>query len=241
MERTPYQANRQQLLDLMQQADITSLRQLSQLAGVSEWQLHRLMAGLLPKMRIECLLNLSSALQVPLNELIVLFCPNANELNVLETPEKAANPEMLQALETLKNEYQHLQQQLSQQRETLKEEFQRASLAVLESWLLQWPSAVAMAQQKPQLPAIKLLPLVKPIVNLLKQWGVEAIAAVGDIVAYDPQIHQLLEGNEVVEPGDLVVVRYVGYRHGDKLLYRARVSSSPNHETNQPVEKSILS
>ncbi|EDX76427.1 hypothetical protein MC7420_4683 [Coleofasciculus chthonoplastes PCC 7420] len=58
--------------------------------------------------------------------------------------------------------------------------------------------------------------------QLLQQWGIEAIASVGDELTYDPQWHQLMSGT--VQPGELVRVRYVGYRQGDKLLYRAKVS-----------------
>ena len=50
----------------------------------------------------------------------------------------------------------------------------------------------------------------------------EAIAPVGAEVAYDPQLHQPLEGT--AQPGEKVKVRYTGYRQGDKLLYRAKVS-----------------
>ncbi|MGB7379946.1 MAG: XRE family transcriptional regulator, partial [Rivularia sp. (in: cyanobacteria)] len=35
-------------------------------------------------------------------------------------------------------------------------------------------------------------------------------------------IHQLIEGN--AQPTEKVKVRYTGYRQGDKLLYRAKVS-----------------
>ncbi|MFM7580736.1 MAG: nucleotide exchange factor GrpE, partial [Microcystaceae cyanobacterium] len=72
--------------------------------------------------------------------------------------------------------------------------------------------------------AQKLLPLVRPLANLLKQWQVEAIAAVGETVNFDPQWHQWLETENLPEPGTPAVVRYVGYRQGTKLLYRAQVS-----------------
>jgi molecular chaperone GrpE (heat shock protein) len=51
---------------------------------------------------------------------------------------------------------------------------------------------------------------------------VEAIAPVGAEIPYDPQLHQLMEGNPQL--GEIVKVRYTGYRQGDKLLYRAKVS-----------------
>ena len=47
---------------------------------------------------------------------------------------------------------------------------------------------------------------------------------VGEVVPYDPQFHQLLEGGGNAETGDPVIIRYVGYLQGDKLLYRAKVS-----------------
>jgi hypothetical protein len=70
-----------------------------------------------------------------------------------------------------------------------------------------------------------LAPLLRPLERLLAEWGLETIAAVGAIVAYAPQEHQLLEGSAL--PGDPVKVRYVGYRQGPVLLYRAKVS--PTH------------
>jgi molecular chaperone GrpE (heat shock protein) len=67
-----------------------------------------------------------------------------------------------------------------------------------------------------------LVKLVYPLENLLKQWQIEPISFVGAEIPFDPQLHQLLEGN--ADSGDLVKVRYVGYRQGEKLLYRAKVS-----------------
>jgi molecular chaperone GrpE (heat shock protein) len=62
------------------------------------------------------------------------------------------------------------------------------------------------------------------LANLLKQWQVEAIAVVGETVLFDPQWHQLMESELLSEPGTPMIVRYVGYRQGKKLLYRAKVS-----------------
>jgi molecular chaperone GrpE (heat shock protein) len=104
--------------------------------------------------------------------------------------------------------------------------------------LLQWPTAAAVAQKNPQWPAVKLLPLVRPLANLLKQWQVEAIASVGETLPYDPQWHQLLESELQVEPGTPVIVRYVGYRQGKHLLYRAKVRPIAA-ETNSPLESVI--
>ncbi|MDY7024274.1 MAG: hypothetical protein SWJ54_23485, partial [Cyanobacteriota bacterium] len=126
------------------------------------------------------------------------------------------------ATEELQQEYQRLQTQMQQQRESLSEEFQRGSLETLESWLKQWPTVVYKVQQNPNIAAVKLLPLLRPVEQLVQQWGVEAIASVGSQVPYDPQIHQLLEGTAQI--GETVVVRYTGYQYRGQLLHRAKVS-----------------
>jgi molecular chaperone GrpE (heat shock protein) len=177
----------------------------------------RLRRGELQQQRVDVLLKLSQVLQVSLSELVTTF--SQVELGA----GKATPPEELQqAVTDLKQEYQRLQAQLANQRQELCQEFQQSSLQVIESWLLQWPTAAHKAQENPQLAAVKLLPLVRPIQQLLQQWGVEAIAPVGAEIPYDPQLHQLLEGT--AQPGETVKVRYTGYRQGEKLLYRAKVS-----------------
>ncbi len=206
-----------QLQDLMQRVGISSYKVLSKTAGVSERQLLRLRRGELQQQRVDVLLKLSQVLQVSLSELVATF--SQVELGA----GKATPPEELQqAVTDLKQEYQRLQAQLANQRQELCQEFQQASLQVIESWLLQWPTAAHKARENPQLAAVKLLPLVRPIQQLLQQWGVEAIAPVGAGIPYDPQLHQLLEGT--AQPGEIVKVRYTGYRQGEKLLYRAKVS-----------------
>ena len=204
-----YSQNSQRLRQLMEQVGINSIGQLGNVAEVSERQIIRLQYGLLPKLPVETLLKLSQALQVTPHQLLTQF---ARSIPDTEEPD----------IDSLKQEYQRLQQQLEQQRDTLRQEFQQVSLQALESWLVQWPTAAAAAEKNPQLAAVRLLPLIKPVEQLLKQWGVEAIASVGEEVAYDPQHHQLIEGTAA--PGEPVKVRYTGYRQGEKLLHRAKVS-----------------
>ncbi len=197
----------------MQQAGVSSFKALSRKAGVSERQVRRLRQGQVGQMRVETLLKISQVLQVSISELLTLF----DETQRVDEPASQTD---------LRREYQRLQQQMQEQREALVQEFQQSSLQVLESWLLQWPTAAYAAQQNQQLPAVRLLPLVRPVEQLLQEWGVEAIASVGSEIPYDPQLHQLMEGN--AQPGATVRVRYVGYRQGDKLLYRAKVSPIDN-------------
>ncbi|MEH1854589.1 MAG: nucleotide exchange factor GrpE [Nostoc sp.] len=208
----------QKLQDLMQQLSISSFKALSRAAGVSERQILRLRQGKLEQMRIDVLLKLSSVLQMSLSELIATF----STVELLQE-KTAPTQELLQEITDLRREYDRSQLQLEQQREILLQELQQSSLQLLESLLLQWPTAAQKAQENPQLAAVKIVPLVqKPLEKLLQAWGVEAIAPVGAELPYDPQLHQLMEGT--AQPGEIVKVRYTGYLQGDKLLYRAKVS-----------------
>lgn len=202
-----------QLQRLMQQAGFSSLKALSEKAGVSQLQLIRLRRGLAVQTRVDILLKISSALGISLTELLAAF----SDVAPAPAPDAA-----------LQQECRRLQAQLEQQRESLLQEFVLSSVQVLESWMLQWPTAARAAQQKPDLPAARLLPLVRPVEQLLQQWGVEALAPVGEKVPYDPQWHQLMEGT--AQPGEPVLVRYTGYRQGDKLLFRARVGPLKEEE-----------
>ncbi|MBW4514448.1 MAG: helix-turn-helix transcriptional regulator [Timaviella obliquedivisa GSE-PSE-MK23-08B] len=196
----------QRLRSLLQQAHIPSLKALSHAANVSEWQVRQLRRGQVAKMRVESLHKLAQALQVSMVELVEKFSELA-----IATPTDS----------NFQQEYQRLQLQLQQQRESLQQEFQNTSLQILESWLIQYPTAAYAAQQK-DVSASRLLPLMRPIEQLIEAWGLAAIAPVGAEVDYDPQLHQLMEGH--AEVGDRVKVRYTGYRQGEKLLYRAKVS-----------------
>ncbi len=206
------------LQELMQRVGFSSFRALSQASGVSEKQIRRLRQGKITQMRLETLDKLSRALQVSVMDLwpIVLSTPHAS------TDKEQVETVQERELANLRQEYERLQEKLTQQRQALWQEFQHSTLQVLEPLLLQLPTAAYAAQSNPAAPAIKLLPLLKPIDRLLEEWGIEAIAPVGAELPYDPQFHQLMEGTAL--PGEMVRVRYTGYRSGDRLLYRAKVS-----------------
>ena len=198
-----------QLHALMRQAGFSSFKALAQAAAVSELQIRKLRRGQVATMRLAALQKLSQALKLSLPELLALFDhPSESQTSAPAAP--------------MQQEYDRLQAQLTQQKAELWQEFQQDSLQILESLLLQLPTAAHAAQQNPQLPAAKLLPLLRPLDRLLEAWGIAAIAPVGSEVAYDPQQHQLMSG--AAQPGDRVRVRYTGYRQGDRGLYRAKVS-----------------
>ena len=226
----------EKLQNLMLLVGIDSFKALGKNSGVSERQILRIRRGELHQMRVEVLLALAEVLQISLNELIATFSPiNIPDSRTISQIENYSNQQLtdqkpkIQSLELLQQEvailqqeYLRLQQQLEEQKYSLLQEFKLSSLQSLESLLLQFPSAAQKARENPKLAAVNLLPLVqKPLEKLLSEWGIETIAAVGAEIPYNPQEHQLLEGN--IEPGDTVKVRYIGYRQAEKLLYRAKV------------------
>ena len=247
MRRSIYRDKSQLLQQLMQKAGISSVQELSKISRITELHLIKLQYGMLLKLPLELTLNVASALKISVDQFIETFTSSSisavnksqDEENVqaLESlrqdnqrlqKQLEEQKESLVALESLQQEYQRLQKQLEEQKESLNQEFQQESLQILESWLLQWPTAIAIVQNNPQLPAERILPLVKPIEKLLEKWGLQVIAAVGEEVAYNPRQHELIKG--ISEIGDRVKVRYVGYKQGDRLLYRAKVSAIENQE-----------
>ena len=184
-------------------ADIPSFRALSQTAVVSKTAVNRLRRGQAAALRGEVLHRLAQALHRSIPQLLQDF----SDLPIAPSVESTRQPD---------------NQPTQQQTEELRQAFQQEVLHQIESWLIQWPTAVYAAQKNPQVPASRLVPLLRPVEHLLDHWGLEAIAPVGDEVAYDPQQHQLLAGH--AQAGDRVLVRYTGYRQGDRLLHRAKVS-----------------
>lgn len=209
MSPYPYTA---QLRSHMESAGISSFKALSRAAQVSEWQIAQLRQGKADQIRAEGLMRVGQVLQLSMDQLL-------QDFSSLESSRPTPST---QSIDALQQEYQRVQAQLDQQKANLHADLQRQVLQTLETMLIQLPTAAYAAQQNPDLPAQRLLPLLKPIDQLLAQWGIEAIAPVGAEVPYDPQVHQMLEG--VANVGDRVRVRYTGYRQGDALLYRAKVS-----------------
>ncbi|MEM9768882.1 MAG: helix-turn-helix domain-containing protein [Cyanobacteria bacterium P01_D01_bin.71] len=215
---SPQQSATERLQALMAAADIPNFRALAQQAQVTDWAVQQLRRDRITTMRVEVLQRLAAALGLSLTELLQAF----GAVATVPAAPPAAISAAAARVAALEAEYQRLQTQLKQQADTLAQQFQREALAVLESWLVQWPTVTHAVEKNPDLPASRLIPLVQPVQTLLDSWGVEAIAPVGSVVPFDPQMHQLMSGD--VEPGTLVKVRYAGFLWQGHLLHRAKVS-----------------
>jgi transcriptional regulator with XRE-family HTH domain len=203
------------LQQLMAEAGIPSFRALARAAELSVGAISQVRRGQIARLRLESILRLSQALNTPAEDLIRQFVPD----RATAPAGSSADGDQVAALQA---EYNRLQGQLAEQKQVLQAAFQAEALSTIEAWLLQWPTAAYAAQQNAQVPAVRLVPLLQPVERLLVAWGVRAIAPVAAEVPYDPTQHQLMEGT--AQPGDLVRIRYTGYWHGEKLLYRAKVS-----------------
>ena len=202
----------------MQRANISSQRALAEKADVSRWQVQQLRQGKIDTMRIAVLKKLATALDFSLAELLQAFDPEQPpSADTTQFAEGNNNDEVT----LLRQEYARLEQRLEQQSQHLYHQFQADALQVLESWLTYWPTAAKAATERDGFDAKKLLPLVKPVERLVASWGVTVIGTVGEQLAYDPQQHQLARG--MTNPGDLVRISHVGYRHGENLLQRVNV------------------
>ncbi len=197
------------LRQLMQSAGIDSFKSLYQLTGTSARTIGKLRSGNIGTLRWQTLVNISGKLQISIGELLEIF----GDAEDLSDRQKTV---------ALQQEYHYLQQQLEQQRENLQAEFQYQSLQILESFLTYFPTAKYAALNNPDFLASKIIPLTKSIDKLIAHWGVTVIGEVGAEIAYDPQYHQVIEGT--VNPGEIAIVRYVGYRQGDRSIFRAKVS-----------------
>ncbi|TYQ30846.1 helix-turn-helix domain-containing protein [Pseudanabaena sp. UWO310] len=229
------------LRQFMKLANISSFQILSDRTGVSRRAIDTLRKGNAATLKYSNLAKLAEILNIEVNELIAQFIPPDLSPDPSRNPDLNLdlnldlNPDLQDAndnadasivtIANLRTEYQRLQQKLEHQTQELRSQFERETFYQLESLLLQLPSAAHAAQNNPNMLAKNILPLWRPLEQLLQKWGITTIGFVGAEVAYDPQNHQLMEGSDRIEEGVLAIVRYVGYRKGEKLLYRARVAT----------------
>jgi DNA-binding Xre family transcriptional regulator len=198
------------LLKLMQQANIGSYRALATQSQVSRWQVQQLRSGNLRQMRLAVIIQLADVLKVSVSELLSQFGGGYS------------GSEDQGAEASLRQEYQRLQAEAAQVGEKVRSQVQTEALQTLETWLVQWPTLAKRAQERGDaLSAVKLLPFVRPVEQLMAEWGVEAIAPIDAEVSYDPQFHELSRGTATV--GEQVKVTHSGSRYQGKLLHRVKV------------------
>ncbi len=88
--------------------------------------------------------------------------------------------------------------------------------------LVQYQTLRQVIVKHPDLPAKQLFPLFEILDGLIEDWHLEPIGLVGEQVPFDPQYHQ--PDSPSLQPGELVYIRFVGYRSGDNIHSPAKVS-----------------
>jgi hypothetical protein len=104
----------------------------------------------------------------------------------------------------------------------LTTEFQHSTFSQLQTLLTNYPSLRASINAKPDLPAKNIVSLFTPLDNLIETWGYERIGKAWEQVPYNPQLHQADASD--IEVGELVYIRFIGYKEGERILCPAKVS-----------------
>ncbi len=125
-------------------------------------------------------------------------------------------------IENLSVKCQELNQQLEQLPSGLQTNWQEELFTSLQYLLVNYPIAKMVAKLKPNTSIKNFIPLLKPIDDLLKQWQMESIGKPWEKVSFNPEIHYSEE--EKLTPEEEVYIRLVGYKQGEKILTKAKVS-----------------
>ncbi|KAF3884890.1 MULTISPECIES: helix-turn-helix domain-containing protein [Nostocales] len=215
------------LLGLMKQESIPNWQTLQQKAEISSTTLWQLRDGQVASIKLSELAQVAKALSIPFYDFL-------EKLDVLPPhPELEARrkeclelQKQLQSLakekDALRQEGMRLHEELQQQRTELTNEFRTATFEKLQTLLSNYPSIYQMVSVKPELPAKNVLSMFTPLENLLKEWDYEQIGKPWEQVSYNPQIHQP-DASDMTE-GEMVYIRFVGYRNKEDILCPAKVS-----------------
>lgn len=215
------------LLEWMNRVGIPNWKALRQRSGLSTTALWRLRDGKVDLLKFSELSQIATILGVSLVELL-------EKLGLqLEHPELEARRQectqlasLLQQVskekEALHKEGLRLHQELQQQRLELTAELRESTFEQLQTLLTNYPTIHSLVNIKPELPAKNLLSLLTALDNLTTAWNYEQIGKPWQQVSYDPQIHQPDAAD--IASGELVYIRFVGYKHQQGILCPAKVS-----------------
>lgn len=200
----------------MKELDISSWEVLQKKSGLTSRGWRQLRQGELGKLTVSELSSLAASLNWSSSELI--------ENLGLSSAFKNRQQELLAKNEELRQECGRLRDRLQQQKAEITADFQQSTFQQLQSLLTNYPSIRPMTKAKPNLPAKNLVSLLTPLDNLLDSWDYESIGKAWEKVSFNPQLHQA-DSEDIVE-GEFVYIRFVGYRHKDKILCPAKVSKT---------------
>ncbi|HEY9599309.1 MAG TPA: helix-turn-helix domain-containing protein [Cyanophyceae cyanobacterium] len=199
------------LLSRMKQLGMNHFVNLQQKSGLTDSRLRRVRSGELMSLTLQQLTQIATALDWTVEELLLNFDIEAKSLS-----------KRSQELEALRNDCLRLREESQNQKLELTKELYHLNFEQLQNLLTNYPTVRQLAQAKPDLPAKNLISLFTPLDNLIKSWGYELIGQPWEQVPFNPQFHQPDVSD--IEIGELVYIRFVGYRDGELILCPAKVS-----------------
>lgn len=122
----------------------------------------------------------------------------------------------------LENKCQKLNEEINNISSNLTKDWQEKSFHLLQTLLVNYPTAKIMVKIKPDLPAENVINFLKPLDKILTEWGIETIGKPWEKVLFNPELHYSEEEN--LNLNEEVYIRFVGYKHDNKILLPARVS-----------------
>lgn len=212
----------------MNSVGIPTWKALQEKSGLGRTTLRQVRSGKLMQLQLSQLNQLATALNWNIEELLQNFgiegirSSNEQPDDPAVIPLTNANASNQPEIEELRQECLRLREQLQQQNVELTTEFKESTFKQIQTLLTNYPSLRPMVQVKPELPAKNIISLLTPLDNLLSTWGYELIGQAWEQVEYNPQLHQ--PDNSDIQPGELIYVRFVGYRQGERILVPAKVS-----------------
>lgn len=201
------------LRERMNQLNIADWEDLGAQAGLSRFGLRLLRRGDVRNLSLDQLRRLATVLNLNFQEF---------DRNFAALPTSTTQATHATEIDELRQQCFRLRSELQQQKTQLTIDFRNATFEQLQTLLTNYPAARKMAEAKPDLPAKNLSALFTPLENLLTSWDFEMIGSAWEQVAYNPQLHQ--PDVEDITEGELVYIRFVGYRNGEQILTPAKVS-----------------
>ena len=185
-------------------------------SGLTSYELQQVCRGEIGQLKISRLRKLATALDWSLEELIhnidhksIVLAAKSRISDLIKATTEATK------LKQLQHQCLRLRKELQQQSRQLTTDFRQSTFEQLQTLLTNYPSASQMAQAKPDLPAKNLTSLFTPLESLLQSWGYEPIGKPWEQVPYNPQLHQ--PDADDIQEGELVYIRFVGYRDRSAL------------------------
>lgn len=212
----------------MGEVNLPTWKALQQTSGLSEKILRKFRKGDCQQLPWRSFGQLAQALDWPLSTLL-------EHLNLVTSPNSTAfTPESgTTELDRLRQECLALRQELAQQDTSSTLAATQQSFFELQPLLTQFPTVPRMVEIQPQMPARNLLAMFSSLNNWLTRWEITPIGEPWQSVKFDPKLHQPDASD--IAPDETVYVRFVGYRQGDDVLVRAKVSRTlPSAASSSP-------